>query len=39
MKKGGSVAVVGSASEDHVGAVDLLESDDESEFVLEGQCA
>jgi len=37
--KRGSVAVVGSAREDHVGAVDLLEGDDESEFVLEGECA
>ena len=30
--------MVGSAREDHVSAVNLLEGDDESEFVLEGEC-
>ena len=30
--------MVGSAREDHVGAVNLLKGDDESEFMLEGEC-
>jgi len=31
--------VIGGTRKDHVSAVDLLEGDDESEFVLEGECA
>ena len=38
-EKRGSVAVVGSARKDHVSTVNLLEGDDESEFMLERECA